>query len=141
MVLNLIHHSFYNKPESFQTESANNNSLFLFESSGNTKAEILFCWPYFSNFCFCNIFIKAFIKKNNILILFVLIALEFRTYQNEIRNEKNSKKLELCVARSVNNRQSSLKVFLHSMEKTSTKVDFSPISRKKAPFYTRNGHI
>ena len=32
-------------------------------------------------------------------------------------------------------------IFLHSMEKKSTKVDFSPISCKKAPFYTRNGHI
>ena len=31
--------------------------------------------------------------------------------------------------------------FLHSMEKKSTKVDFSPILCKKAPFYTRNGHI
>ena len=31
--------------------------------------------------------------------------------------------------------------FLHSMEKKSTKVDFSPISCKKAPFYTRNGHF
>ena len=27
------------------------------------------------------------------------------------------------------------------MEKKSTKVDFSPISCKKAPFYTRNGHF
>ena len=33
------------------------------------------------------------------------------------------------------------KPFLHSMEKKSTKVDFSPISCKKAPFYTRNGHF
>ena len=33
------------------------------------------------------------------------------------------------------------KAFLHSMEKMSTKVDFSPISCKKAPFYTRNGHF
>ena len=32
-------------------------------------------------------------------------------------------------------------IFLHSMEKKSTKVDFSPISCKKAPFYTRNGHF
>ena len=31
--------------------------------------------------------------------------------------------------------------FLHSMEKKSTKVDFSPISCKKASFYTRNGHF
>ena len=31
--------------------------------------------------------------------------------------------------------------FLHSMGKKSTKVDFSPISCKKAPFYTRNGHF
>ena len=31
--------------------------------------------------------------------------------------------------------------FLHSMEKKSTKVDFSLISCKKAPFYTRNGHF
>ena len=30
--------------------------------------------------------------------------------------------------------------FLHSKEKKSTKVDFSPISCKKALFYTRNGH-
>ena len=33
------------------------------------------------------------------------------------------------------------RLFLHSMEKKSTKVDFSPISCKKAPFYTRNGHF
>ena len=32
-------------------------------------------------------------------------------------------------------------LFLHSMEKKSTKVDVSPISCKKAPFYTRNGHL
>ena len=32
-------------------------------------------------------------------------------------------------------------IFLHSMEKKSTKVDFNPISCKKAPFYTRNGHF
>ena len=32
-------------------------------------------------------------------------------------------------------------IFLHSMEKKSTKVDFSPKSCKKAPFYTRNGHF
>ena len=31
--------------------------------------------------------------------------------------------------------------FLHSMEKKSTKVDFSPISCKKEPFYTRIGHF
>ena len=34
-----------------------------------------------------------------------------------------------------------INIFLHSMEKKSTKVDFSPISCKKAPFYTRNGHF
>ena len=38
-------------------------------------------------------------------------------------------------------RQQWLQIFLHSMEKKSTKVDFSPISCKKAPFYTRNGHF
>ena len=32
-------------------------------------------------------------------------------------------------------------LFLHSMEKKSTKVDFSPISCKKTPLYTRNGHF
>ena len=31
-----------------------------------------------------------------------------------------------------------LRNFLHSMEKKSTKVDFSPISCKKAPFYIVN---
>ena len=38
-------------------------------------------------------------------------------------------------------KQNLIFLFLHSMEKKSTKVDFSPISCKKAPFYTRNGHF